>query len=135
MTSEQRTLVEGSAVGAVLRLDEPLSFWGGLDPTTGMVIDTHHPQQGETVAGSILVMPYGRGSSSSSQVLTEALRLGKGPAAIVLGEADQIVTIGALVAHLMYDIRCPVLVVGGSTYDRLSSGAEVRIESGRLLAL
>lgn len=133
MASEAMSLVDGSAEGAALRLDEPLSFWGGLDPTTGVIIDTHHPQQSENVIGSILVMPYGRGSSSSSQVLTEALRLGTGPAAIVLAAPDHIVALGALVAGLMYDISCPILVVDGLTYNRLTTGTQVRIESGRLL--
>ena len=64
--------------GLALVLDEPLSFWGGLDPATGALIDTHHPQRGATVAGRVLVMPSGRGSSSSSYVLAEAIRAGHG---------------------------------------------------------
>ena len=61
-----RVLVPGVASGEVLVLDEPLSFWGGLDPDSGRLIDTHHPQVGASLAGRVLVMASGRGSSSSS---------------------------------------------------------------------
>src|ERR1700712_911668 len=78
------TLLPGAASGPVLRLDEPLSFWGGLDSATGTIIDRLHPQRGECVSGRILMMPTGRGSSSGSATLAEALRLGNGPAAILM---------------------------------------------------
>src|SRR5579863_8809014 len=77
-------LVPGAAGGAPLRLDEPLSFWGGLDPATGLIIDRRHPQAGANIAGRALLMPAGRGSSGGSAILAEALRLGSGPAAILL---------------------------------------------------
>jgi predicted aconitase with swiveling domain len=89
-------------------LTEPLSFWGGLDPSTGRIIDASHPQNGESVAGKVLHMPHGRGSSSSPSVLAEALRLGKGPTRIVLERADPMVTLGALVARILYGVDCPV---------------------------
>ena len=53
---EARTLVAGTAEGRALVLDEPLSFWGGVDPGTGDIIDPRHPQRGANVAGRILVM-------------------------------------------------------------------------------
>ena len=104
------SLVEGEARGEVLVLDEPLSLWGGLDPVTGRIVDVHHPQAGEIIAGRILVMPSGRGSSSSSTVLAEAIRLGTAPAAIVLGEPDPILALGAIVARELYGHTIPVLV-------------------------
>lgn len=109
--AEPRTLVEGSAEGEVLALDEPLSFWGGLDPATGIVIDPRHPQAGAEVTGRILVMPAGRGSSSSSSVLAEAIRAGTAPAAILLLEPDAIVALGAIVARELYGAAVPVVLV------------------------
>ncbi|HEX6130994.1 MAG TPA: DUF126 domain-containing protein, partial [Actinomycetota bacterium] len=50
-----RALVAGEAEGPVLALDEPLSFWGGLDAATGKVVDPHHPQRGRAAAGAVLV--------------------------------------------------------------------------------
>lgn len=112
--AEARTLVEGSAEGEVLVLDEPLSFWGGMDPATGRVIDPRHPQAGADVAGRVLVMPAGRGSSSSSSVLAEAIRAGTAPAAILLLEPDAIVALGAIVARELYGIAVPVVLVPGA---------------------
>ena len=74
---EGRILVEGHAKGPALVLDEPLSFWGGLDPATGRIVDVHHPQRDTVVTGRVLVMPGGRGSSSRSSqmaIVTGAMR-------------------------------------------------------------
>ena len=106
-----RVLVPGTAEGDVLVLDEPLSFWGGLDPDTGVVTDARHPQRGAVLTGMVVVMRSGRGSSSSASVLAEAIRAGTGPAAIVLAEADPIVVLGALVAGELYGIQVPVVEV------------------------
>src|SRR5262245_36935179 len=95
-------LMPGLAAGGTLVLDEPLSFWGGVDATTGAIVDTHHPQLGASIVGRVLVMPNGRGSSSSSSVLAETIRNGVGPAAIVLGTLDPILVLGALVAKELY---------------------------------
>jgi len=108
--TEARTLVAGSARGAALVLGEPLSFWGGIDPATGEVIDVRHPQRGANIAGRVLVMPSGRGSSSSSSVLAESVRLGTAPAAIVLAEPDPILALGAIVARELYGLAIPVVV-------------------------
>ena len=102
--------VPGAAKGELLVLSEPLSFWGGLDPTTGKIIDHNHPQVGLSVANRIMAMPHGRGSSSASSVLAEAMRLGNAPAGIVLGEADPILVMGSLVGSYLYEVHCPILV-------------------------
>jgi len=126
---EGRTLVAGRASGHALVLAEPLSFWGGVDPATGALIDTHHPQQGATVTGRILVMPSGRGSSSSSYVLAEAIRAGTAPAAIVLREADGIVALGAVVARELYGTQVPVVVLGAEAYASVGDGDAVVVEA------
>lgn len=107
---EARTLVAGHASGPALVLDEPLSFWGGVDPATGDIVDVHHPQHDENVAGRVLVMPSGRGSSSSSSVLAEAIRAGTAPVAIVLSEPDPILALGAIVARELYGRTIPIVV-------------------------
>ena len=98
------------ASAEVLVLDEPLSFWGGVDEETGVIIDTHHPQHGASIAGKVLVMPGGRGSSSSSSVLAELIRGQVAPAAIVLRTTDPILALGAIVAEALYDRAVPVVV-------------------------
>jgi uncharacterized protein len=98
-----------TATALVLR--EGLSLWGGMDPATGELIDAHHPQRGAILSGRVVVMPSARGSSSSASVLAEAVRAGTAPAAIVLGEPDLILAIGAAVAEELYGVRVPVIVL------------------------
>ena len=127
---EALTLVPGAASGPILRLDEPLSFWGGLDSATGTIIDRLHPQRGACVAGRILMMPTGRGSSSGSATLAEALRLGNGPAAILMLERDAIVVVGAMVAGELYGLACPVAVANGEDWEALAAAASLTLEAG-----
>ena len=108
-----------------LVLDEPLSLWGGLDPASGKIIDIHHPQHGERVTGRTLVMPAARGSSSSASVLAEAARAGTAPAAVVLGEPDLILSIGAAVAEELYGAVIPILVVDATTYATIHADQPV----------
>lgn len=124
-----RMLAPGSATGDALVLDEALSLWGGLDASTGRIVEAGHPQRGESVTGRILVMPSGRGSSSSATVLAEAIRLGTAPAGIVLGEPDPIVAIGALVAAQLYEIAVPV--VSADPVDYGAIGDDVVLTIGR----
>jgi predicted aconitase with swiveling domain len=130
--AEARALVPGPAEGSALVLSEPLSLWGGVDTADGTIIDRHHPQAGETVRGTVLVMPSGRGSSSSSSVLAEAIRAGTGPVAIVLAEPDGILALGALVASKLYGTTTPVVVVDDQTYRSIIAEPEVEIRRGGL---
>ncbi|KJV11076.1 hypothetical protein VZ95_00790 [Elstera litoralis] len=117
-----RAYAAGEAEGLAVVLTDPLSFWGGVAVATGAIIDRSHPQVGQSLAGKILVMPCGRGSSSASSVLAECLRLGTGPLGILLARPDPILTVAALVAEALYDIRCPIVVAeidGIATGDRL----------------
>jgi uncharacterized protein len=126
---EGRTLAAGEARGPVLVLDEPLSFWGGVDPETGRVIDVHHPQRGVRVTGRVLVMPSGRGSSSSSSVLVESIHAGTGPVAIVMREPDPIIALGAIVLRELFGTRFPVVVVDEATYGSLRDDAVVIVRA------
>ena len=123
-------LADGTAEGLALRLDEPLSFWGGVDPATGQIIDARHPQRGTSVGGRILVMPSARGSSSSSSVLAETVRAGCAPAAILLGEPDLILAVGAVVAEELYGVRVPVLHLALTDLERIQDGARIAIGEG-----
>ena len=125
---EGRSLLSGRAVGEAVVLDEPLSFWGGFDPESGAIIDRRHPQMGANLVGRILVMPSGRGSSSTSSVLAEAIRAGTAPAGIVLAEPDGIVVLGAIVARELYGITHPVLVLAPDQYSRIKTEDVIAIE-------
>ncbi len=113
--------------GRTLLLTEALSLWGGMDAATGQLVDVHHPQHGANLAGRVVVMPSGRGSSSSASVLAEAARAGTAPAAIVLGEPDLILAIGAAVAEELYGVRIPIIVRPRDQLARIRDGVMVRI--------
>lgn len=127
MRFEGTSLVAGHASGMTLALDDPLSFWGGVDPTTGAIIDVHHPQAGAQLSRKVLVMPTGRGSSSSSSVLAEIIRHGVGPVAILLAFPDPIIAIGALVAFELYGVATPVATIDPETYRACSTARHVEV--------
>ncbi|WP_411719906.1 aconitase X swivel domain-containing protein [Mycetocola sp.] len=116
--AEAIALCAGEAEGDLLWLDEPLSFWGGTDLATGVITDVHHPQCGTSLAGRVVVMSASRGSSSSSSVLAEQIRSGVGPAAMLLATRDAIVTLGALAAAEVYDVRMPILLTDAAGIPR-----------------
>jgi hypothetical protein len=122
-----RAYAPGEAEGVALVLSEALSFWGGIDAQSGRIIDHSHPERGTVITGSVLVMPGGRGSSSSSSVLAETIRRGTGPAGIVLSIPDPILTVGALVAQALYGARCPIVVC---PIDTIATGDRLRIRAG-----
>ncbi|SEE71603.1 cis-3-hydroxy-L-proline dehydratase [Pseudomonas kilonensis] len=129
-----RSLVEGAAQGALLFAEVGLSFWGGVDPASGEVIDRHHPLSGQRLAGRVLAIPSGRGSCTGSSVLMELISNGHAPAALVLAEADEILTLGVLVAQVIFQRSLPVLCVGHEAFDGLRGQGFVRLE-GDVLTL
>ena len=124
-----RSLVAGAAQGALLFADVGLSFWGGVDSATGEVIDRHHPLSGEYLAGCVLAIPSGRGSCTGSSVLMELISNGHAPAALVLAEPDEILTLGVLVAQTIFERSLPVLCIGQEAFAALHGGAFARVEN------
>jgi len=127
---ESTVLNAGEAKGPVLALDAPLSFWGGFDPRTGIILDVHHPQRGVCLAGVMLLMREARGSGSAPGAIAEAIRLGTVPAAIILVTPDVNLAIGAQVAETLYGKACPVVAVNAGDYEILRRAANLRISRG-----
>jgi uncharacterized protein len=113
--------------GAVLLLDEPLSFWGGFDPRTGIILDIHHPQRGQNLTGKILMMVETRGSGSAPGNLAEAIRLGTAPAAIILVQPDINLSVGSRVAETLYGKTCAIISVAPQRFAELSQHAYLHI--------
>ena len=133
MSWQADVLIGGRARGTALRLDEPVSFWGGISPATSEVVLAGHPQRGERIAGSILVLPQPIGSSSSASVILELLYQGLAPRALILGVPDAILPIGVLVARQMGWDAIPVLVMAAppfQTGDALRIREDGAIEAG-----
>jgi predicted aconitase with swiveling domain len=126
--------VAGRAEGTLLVSAEALSFWGGLDPATGEVIDRRHHLSGQVLTGRVLALPHGRGSCSASGVLLEAICNGTGPVAVLTSRLDPIIGLGAILADELHQIVVPVIVFDPADFARLRTGQRVRIEAtGRIL--
>ena len=122
-----RSLVAGSAEGLALVSKEPLSFWGGIDPRTGEVIDRRHELLGANVAGRVFVFPQGRGSSTSSATLLEIIRVGVAPAAIINLRVEPILALGAIIADELYHQTVPVVVLTKDAFYSINEGDRVSI--------
>ncbi len=125
-------LVQNDVMGHILTFSEGLSFWGGVDPDTGIVIDAHHPHHGISLAGRIVLMPTSRGSCSGSGVLLQLARNGQAPAALVFREQEDILTLGAIIAGRLFDSPVSVLRLPAQKYNELSK-AETAETRGSLL--
>lgn len=130
MSWQAETLCDGVAQGRVLRLEAPISFWGGIDPQTSRVTLSGHPQLGVSIADRILVVPQLVGSSSSSAVLLELIYQGRAPCALILGARDAILPVGVLVAEQMGWRTLPVLLLPEASFE---TGQMLRIERGGLI--
>jgi cis-L-3-hydroxyproline dehydratase len=134
MTTAAQSILAGTAEGPVLATDEPLSFWGGIDPTTGRVIDVHHPLHGRAITGTVLMMPSTRGSCTGSGVLLDLALTGRAPAALVFSEPEEVVTLGALIAAEMFGHRIPVVRLAPEAFALLATRPSVRITAGAVEA-
>jgi len=120
-------LVRGSASGQTLVSDEPISFWGGVDPQTGTIIDRRHDRCGESIIRRICFFPSEKGSSTASAVLLELARTGKAPSAIVTVETPPVLMLGAIIAERLYGLAIPVLRIERDDFHRFESGQHVCI--------
>ncbi len=129
-----RFIIQADASGEVVSCSDGLSFWGGVDPQTGVVIDAHHPLHGVSVAGKILMMPTSRGSCSGSGVFLELALNGHAPAALVFAETEEVLTLGAIIASRLFEKTIPVLRLSGDDFVILSRSSTAIISGSVLIA-
>ncbi|MBW6417812.1 aconitase X [Celeribacter sp. PS-C1] len=127
-------IVEAKVKAPVLLCEEGLSVWGGVDPATGEIIDAHHPQHGQTLAGQIVMMPTSRGSCTGSGVLLGLAFAGQAPRALIFRENEDILTLGALVATKLFDRPIAVLRLSDEDYDQLAQEEAAEITATHLIA-
>jgi hypothetical protein len=124
-TLHGRPIYRGSAAGLALVTQQGVSFFGGVDPETGLVVERGHELEGQSVAGKILVFPSGKGSTVGSYTLYRLKHNGLAPAAILNAECETITAVGCIIAEIpcvdQIDIR------------RIHSGDAVQIEGGNVL--
>lgn len=95
-----RSISKGTASGELLATDTPISFLGGVDPRTGIIIDESHPLAGQKITGKVLAFPHGKGSTVGSYVLYALARNGTAPAAVINIECETIIAIGTIIAGI-----------------------------------
>jgi predicted aconitase with swiveling domain len=120
-----RVVHAGHAEGEALVSPEPIGFFGGVDPDTGIVVESQHVLQGQSVTGRVLVFPTGKGSTVGSYTMYRLARGSLAPAAIVNAEADPVVAVGAVIADIPMIDQVDV--------SQISTGDWVKIQDGELL--
>jgi predicted aconitase with swiveling domain len=115
-------VIVGRAEGSALVSTEAISFWGDVDPATGRIVNPRHPLHGERLAGRVLVLPQGRGSCTTSNILLELIRTAQAPAAIVSLTVEPVLAVGPLVGEALYGRSIPMVTVPADAYARLRTG-------------
>ena len=122
-----RPVVPGSASAPALVSQEPLSFWGGYDQHTGEIIDRRHHLSGQIAAGKVFVLPFSKGSSTTTAVLLEAIKSGKAPAAIITTGTDTFFALASIVADEMYQTPIPIIALDREEAAQIETGQTVEI--------
>jgi predicted aconitase with swiveling domain len=117
-----RLISKGKGEGEALVTTQPISFYGGVDPNTGIIIEKGHELQGQSVKGKILVFPTGKGSTVGSYTLYRMKKNGTAPAGMINKECETVVAVGAIIS----EIPC----VDKVDITKIKTGAKVAIENG-----
>jgi predicted aconitase with swiveling domain len=116
-----RIIYKGKAEGEALVTSMPISFYGGVDPNTGIVLEKGHELQGQSVKGKILVFPQGKGSTVGSYTLYRMKKNGTAPAGMINRESETIVAVGAIIS----EIPC----VDEVDLSKIKTGNKISIEN------
>ena len=117
-----RLISKGKGKGEALVTTQPISFYGGVDPNTGIVIEKGHELEGQSVKGKILVFPQGKGSTVGSYTLYRMKKNGTAPAGMINKECETIIAVGAIISEIP--------TVDKIDISKLKSGEKIRIENG-----
>ena len=116
-----RVIYKGKAEGEALVSEMPISFYGGVDPNTGVVIEKGHQLNGQSIKGKILVFPQGKGSTVGSYTLYRMKKNGTAPAAMINKETETIVAVGAIISEIPFVDKIEV--------SKIKTGDKVNIEN------
>ena len=116
-----RKVAKGKASGEAMVSAEGISFYGGVDPETGNVVEKGHPLEGKCVTGKVLAFPAGKGSTVGSYVLYDMKKRGTAPAAIINKEIETIIAVGAIISEIPCVDRIEI--------GKLRDGAKVEVDA------
>jgi predicted aconitase with swiveling domain len=103
-----RSICPGRAEGEALVTSMGISFFGGVDPDTGTIVEKGHELEGCSAAGKILVFPTGKGSTVGSYTLYRLHKAGKAPIAILNAECEPITAVGCIIAEIPCVDQIPI---------------------------
>lgn len=124
-----RPLVAGQGRGKILTTQQSISFWGGVDPNTGMIIDPRHELFDQSITGQVLAFPYGKGSAAAPLVLLELAKQATAPAAIINIETDPLLVAGPIISKHFYGRSIPVVTLAREAFDQLQSGQAATVDA------
>jgi len=93
-------VMKGKSEGEALVTCEPISFYQGINPETGVVIEKHHELEGTNISGKIFVFPMEKGSSAGAFHLYEMVKCNTAPKGIINLKADPIIALGAIISNI-----------------------------------
>jgi len=103
-----RSIYLGTAQGEALVTPQPISFFGGVDPETGIVVERGHTLEGQCIAGKVLVFPTGKGSTVGSYTLYRLKMNGHAPLAILNVECETIIAVGCIISEIPCVDQLPI---------------------------
>ena len=122
MELKGRIIFKGKVKGEALVTSQPVSFYGGVDPDSGILIEKGHELQGKNLKGKILVFPTGKGSTVGSYTLYRMKKNNTAPAGMINKECETIVAVGAII----YEIPC----VDKIDVSKIKTGDVVEMDNG-----
>jgi predicted aconitase with swiveling domain len=125
-----KELLGGTVAAQTLTLGAPLSLWDGIDSSEGIIVQSGHPNEGQSIANVILVISQGLSGATGGGSLTECFRKGNGPVAMILPEAEPMVVAASVVAGELYDKQIPILQVEPDNIIQIPNGVHARVENG-----
>jgi predicted aconitase with swiveling domain len=108
MRLQGRSIYSGIAQGEALVTSQAISFFGGIDPETGVVVERGHELEGQCIAGKVLVFPTGKGSTVGSYTLYRLKHNGLAPVAILNAECETITAVGCIIAEITCVDQLPI---------------------------
>jgi uncharacterized protein len=103
-----RSIYSGTAQGEALVTSQAISFFGGIDPETGVVVERGHELEGQCIAGKVLVFPTGKGSTVGSYTLYRLKHNGLAPAGILNAKCETITAVGCIIAEIACVDQLPI---------------------------
>ncbi len=123
MKFQGRKIYQGQVEGEALATSMGISFYGGVDPETGLIVEKGHQLEGQSIAGKILVFPTGKGSTVGSYTLYRLKIGGLAPAAIINAECETITAVGCIIAEIPCVDKIPI--------EQLKTGAKIFVDGER----